>query len=97
MVDEERNHQTEAGDPFSVFGELAQLDLEIQHNSTILASKVRELIFRFTIKKGQKPKLVLSAAERGLLSDIKEMYRDKTQLQKRGTGLIETIQESHNE
>jgi hypothetical protein len=91
MAGEERNNQTVAGNPFSVYGELASLDSEIQHNSTILASKVRELIFRFTMKKGQKTKLVLSATERGLLSDIKEMYRNKTQLQKRGNNLIETI------
>ena len=91
MCSEEKNDQIESTDPFSIFSELSHLDSEIQNNSHVIASKAKELKFHITMRRGQKPKRGLTEAERGLIVDIKRLYRNNTKMSERGEVLINAI------
>ncbi|MCX6704695.1 MAG: hypothetical protein NTZ07_04645 [Candidatus Woesebacteria bacterium] len=91
MCSEEKSGQVESTDPFSIFGELSHLDSEVQHNSSVLASKANELKFHITMRRGRKPKHGLTEEERALVSEIKQLYRENTENSERGEELINTI------
>ncbi len=94
MADEERNYQTEAGDPFSVFGELVNINSEAKHGLHLLSSKLNELLLEVTMTKNGKDGI--SETERQLIKEAVELHADNMKRLQRGRDLINAAREAHN-
>lgn len=94
MADEERNPQTGAGDPFSVFGELVNISSEAKHGLHLFSSKLNELLLEVTMTKNGKDGI--SETERQLIKEAMELYANNMERLQRGRDLINAAREAHN-
>ena len=94
MVDEERNHQTEAGDPFSVFGELTNINSEAKHGLHLFSSKLNELLLEVTMTKNGEDGI--SESERQLIQEAIGIYASNMERLQRAHNLIDAAREAHN-
>lgn len=94
MADGERNNQTEAGDPFSVFAELENSVLEGKRGLHLFSSKLNELLFEATMTKNGKNGI--SKTEKQLIREIAEIYTNNMERAQRARDLINAAREAHD-
>ena len=94
MANEERHDQTEAGDPFSVFGELVNIHSESKRGVHLFQSKLNELLFELTMTKGEK--CGVNETEKKLIKEAMTIYADNMARRQRAHDLINTAREAHD-
>jgi len=94
MENEGRRDQTEAGDPFSVFGELVNIRSENRYGLHLFQSKLKELIFEVTTTKTIENGV--DEAGKKLIKEAVEIYIKNTQRRLRAHNLINAVREARN-